>query len=71
MMMAFCDDNCAYINHGRGHLKCGTAKDYEFVCHFRLYLILRLKNNNKTAAGTSGQQLLSKIHETSSTRSGL
>jgi transcriptional antiterminator Rof (Rho-off) len=56
------------LTNGRGHLKCGTAKDYEFVCQFRLDLILRLKNNNKTGAGTSGRQFLSKIHETSSTR---
>jgi len=39
------------LTNGRGHLKCGTAKDYEFVCQFRLDLILRQKNNNKTAAG--------------------
>jgi hypothetical protein len=51
------------LTNGRGHLKCGTVKDYEFVFQLRLDLILRLKNNNKTAAGTSGLQFLSKIQE--------
>jgi transcriptional antiterminator Rof (Rho-off) len=45
------------LTNGRGHLKCGTAKDCEFFCQFPLDLVLRLKNNNKTAAGTSGRQL--------------
>jgi len=46
------------LTNGRGHLRCGKAKDYEFACQFRLDLILRLKNINKTAAGTSGRQFL-------------
>jgi hypothetical protein len=42
------------LSDGRGHKKFGTAKDYEFVCQLRLELILRPKNNNRTAAGTPG-----------------
>ena len=46
------------LTNGRGHLRCGKAKDYEFVSQFRLDLILRWKNNYKTAAGTPGRQFL-------------
>jgi len=40
------------LTNSRGHLRCGKAKDFEFVCQFRLDLILRLKNDKKTTAGT-------------------